>query len=256
MNADPGRNASADLHAAPMFRAPGGAVAPFEYRLLSGRELEEGMGNGLRNGRNDDAEFSADGALVQQAGSHKGGASSKRLTSEGLEAAREEGRRTGEREGRSAAGAELELQMDEMLSRERASLAETVKQFSCARERYFLDVEREVVRLSLAIAARVLHREAQMDPLMLAGVVRVALEKMADRTGVVLRVRPADVTAWEDALRTIERSERPLVMEDAALNQGECVLETKMGTVELGVSAQLEEIERGFFDLLNHRPAL
>jgi hypothetical protein len=27
-----------------------------------------------------------------------------------------------------------------------------------------------------------------------------------------------------------------------------------MGTVELGVSVQLEEIEKGFFDLLNHRP--
>jgi flagellar assembly protein FliH len=43
-------------------------------------------------------------------------------------------------------------------------------------------------------------------------------------------------------------------MEDARLERGECVLDTKMGTVELGVSVQLEEIEKGFFDLLNHRP--
>jgi hypothetical protein len=28
-----------------------------------------------------------------------------------------------------------------------------------------------------------------------------------------------------------------------------------MGTVELGVSVQLEEIEKGFFDLLHHKPA-
>jgi flagellar assembly protein FliH len=42
---------------------------------------------------------------------------------------------------------------------------------------------------------------------------------------------------------------------DERLQAGECVLETKLGTVELGVRAQLEEIERGFFDLLNHRPA-
>ena len=35
---------------------------------------------------------------------------------------------------------------------------------------------------------------------------------------------------------------------------GECVLETRVGTVELGVKAQLEEIEKGFFDLLQQRP--
>jgi flagellar assembly protein FliH len=42
---------------------------------------------------------------------------------------------------------------------------------------------------------------------------------------------------------------------DERLGVGECVLETNVGRVELGVSAQLEEIERGFFDLLQQRPA-
>jgi flagellar assembly protein FliH len=42
-----------------------------------------------------------------------------------------------------------------------------VEQFRGARERYFAEVEQEVVKLALAIAARVLHREAQMDPLLL-----------------------------------------------------------------------------------------
>ncbi len=42
---------------------------------------------------------------------------------------------------------------------------------------------------------------------------------------------------------------------DERLGSGECVLETNVGKVELGVSAQLEEIERGFFDLLQQRPA-
>jgi flagellar assembly protein FliH len=37
--------------------------------------------------------------------------------------------------------------------------------------------------------------------------------------------------------------------------RGECVLETSVGTVELGIEAQLGEIERGFFDLMQKRPA-
>ena len=36
--------------------------------------------------------------------------------------------------------------------------------------------------------------------------------------------------------------------------QGECVMETSVGRVELGVAVQLEEIEKGFFDLLQKRP--
>jgi flagellar assembly protein FliH len=115
-------------------------------------------------------------------------------------------------------------------------------------------VEQEVVKLALAIAGRVLHREAQLDPLLLSAAVRVALDKMQDRSGVVLRVAGADVKAWEDAFATCEPEERPRVMEDAQMQRGDCVLETKMGTVELGVSVQLEEIEKGFFDLLNHKP--
>jgi hypothetical protein len=37
------------------------------------------------------------------------------------------------------------------------------------------------------------------------------------------------------------------------MNPGECVLEAHPGSVDLGVRAQLEEIERGFFDLLEQR---
>jgi flagellar assembly protein FliH len=148
----------------------------------------------------------------------------------------------------------LEAEMGAAAAKERERLIDAVKQFSGARERYFADVEQAVVRLALAIAERVLHREAAIDPLLLSGVVRVALEKMADRSGVVLRVAATDVAAWERRIEAIEPTDRPRVVEGVGLELGECVLETKMGTVELGVSVQLEEIEKGFFDLLHHRP--
>ena len=45
------------------------------------------------------------------------------------------------------------------------------------------------------------------------------------------------------------------IVGDERLDAGECVLDTNIGRVELGVSAQLAEIERGFFDLMQQRPA-
>ena len=73
------------------------------------------------------------------------------------------------------------------------------EQFGRERARYFAGVEAEVVKLALAIAARVLHREAKLDPLLLAGAVRVALEKVAEDSAMVLRVPVEEVEMWRES---------------------------------------------------------
>lgn len=126
--------------------------------------------------------------------------------------------------------------------------------FKADRDRYLSRVEQEVVRLALAIAARILHREALMDPLLLAGAVRVALGQLADTTEVRLKVPALEHEMWREMLRLMPNLPlHPEVISDDALNTGECLLETHLGSVDLGVRGQLAEIERGFFDLLEHR---
>ncbi len=137
---------------------------------------------------------------------------------------------------------------------ERERIAETLEQFRRERAAYFAAVEEEVVKLALAIAARILHREAKLDPLLLNGVARVALEKVADDSTIVLRVPLSDLEHWQKANVTSKGACAQLAG-DEGLAAGECVLDTNVGKVELGVAAQLQEIERGFFDLLQQRPA-
>lgn len=177
-----------------------------------------------------------------------------RLASENIQArqaiaaAREEGRREGQHAATSTFDAERQTN--------HARISAAVELFRSEQQQYFKNVEREVVRLALAIAARVLHREAEMDPLFLAGAVRVALDKLADTSGVVLRVAPGQVLVWQEMFRLSgDASAQPEVLGDLSLASGECVLETRLGTIEVGVRAQLEEIEKGFFDLLDQRPA-
>jgi flagellar assembly protein FliH len=213
-------------------------IAPFEFRSFTGSEAEARQRSGGRDA--EDADGTAWREETGQGPTHE----------QAVGAAREEG----ELEGRRLARLELEAEMQSAVGRERERLVEAVRQFAAMRERYFAEVEQQIVRLALAIAGRVLHRETVIDPLLLMGVVRVALEKMADRSGVALRVPSADVAGWERVLLASDLVQRPRVVEDARLSSGECVLETTMGVVELGVTAQLEEIEKGFFDLLNHRP--
>lgn len=157
-----------------------------------------------------------------------------------LEAAHEEGLA----QGRAECAHEIH--------RERASVATACAIFGAERERYFAEVEVEVVSLALGIAARVLHREAQMDPLLLAASVRVALEKIAGQTGTILRVPTISADRWRALFPDGAVVE---VIGDESMAPGDCVMETRVGRVELGVAVQLEEIEKGFFDLLQKRPS-
>ncbi len=94
-----------------------------------------------------------------------------------FEAGRERGRQEGrqaEREAQAAAQAAAE-------ERRVQQAAELVESLAQERDRYLHAVEHEVVKLALAVAARILRREAQMDPLLLTGAVRVALGQLSAR---------------------------------------------------------------------------
>jgi flagellar assembly protein FliH len=135
-----------------------------------------------------------------------------------------------------------------------AELAAAIEEFRARRDEYLAQVEHEVVRLALAVAERILHREAQMDPLLLAGAVRVALGRLAESTEVRLRVPVAQQELWAEMLRLMPALPLcPEVVGDAEMQVTEAQLETTLGRVDLGVRAQIEEIERGFFDLLEVR---
>jgi flagellar assembly protein FliH len=133
-------------------------------------------------------------------------------------------------------------------------LTETIEEFRLSRDRYLAQVEREVVHLALAIAERILHRQAQMDPLLLSGAVRVALGQLAETTEVRLKVPLAEREMWAEMLRLMPNLPlRPELTVDERMSAGECTIETHLGSVDIGVRAQLSEIERGFFDLLGQR---
>lgn len=155
-----------------------------------------------------------------------------------------------------ARGRELARSEDrETLSRIGEQVRVALDSFGNERDSYFADVEREVVRLALGIAVRILHREAQIDPLLLTGAVRVALGQLSESTELCLRVPSAEVDLWQEMLRLMPNlPSRPKVTGDDGFGPEECVLETRLGSVDLGVRAQLAEIERGFFDLLEQRP--
>lgn len=160
-------------------------------------------------------------------------------------------RSLGRQEGELASRAKFE----EQLARERSGLAQALTDFARDRGAYYQRLEEEAVRLALSIARKVLHREAQVDPLLLMGIVRVALERIEGATGVVLAVHPQQVADWHRYLASrMDAGDLPEIVEDAGMAPEQCSLRTSMGTAQLGVELQLKEIEQGLTDLLAARP--
>ena len=159
------------------------------------------------------------------------------------------------REGREEGLAQAKGEFERRLADEKQPLVQAIREFAREREIYFQRVEAEVVGLAVAIARKILHREAQLDPLLLAGVVRVGLDKVAAGTRVRLRVHPAQAAGWQHFFsQQHDLHSVPELMGDPALGPGHCLLETELGSTDLTLETQLKEIEQGFFDLLAQKP--
>lgn len=157
------------------------------------------------------------------------------------------GRQAGQQESRQA--------FEQQLAKEKSNLSTALAQFAHDRSIYFEKVEPEVVQLAISIARKILHREAQVDPMLLAGIVRVALEQIDGATRVQLHVHPQKAADWRQFLSThLEPANLPEIIEDPSQPVDQCTVETTMGSTAIGLEIQLKEIEHGFADLLAARP--
>jgi len=170
-----------------------------------------------------------------------------RISEEHLSQAASEARAQGVREGELRARAVIENE----LLRERKRIAAALAQFQNERTEYYSKVETELVHLALSIAAKILHREAQVDRMLVASLVRIALQKLQQSTNITLKVPVGETAIWQKYFVDIAGLQ---VFEDENLEANDCVLETDVGSAHLGLDAQLKEIEKGFFDLLAQRP--
>lgn len=167
----------------------------------------------------------------------------QRAQAAAIESAHQQGLREGESKAREMA--------DESISRDRAAVSRALTEFAGARRDYFKKVEADAVKLALAIAKRILRRESQVDSLLLAGVVRVALDQIQAGSRVSLKVNPTRVEEWRRWIAdSPEIAAQCQVIGDDKLESEAIVLEASSGTAEISLEGQLKEIENGFLDML------
>lgn len=157
-------------------------------------------------------------------------------------------------EGTAEATTRLRRDFEVELDRERTRISNAILNFEQTRKEYFTRVEAEVVQLALSIAAKILHREAQVDPMLVAAIVQIALGQLKDGSAATIRLRPAEAAPWRQHFAALDLNVAVTVVEDANLAAGDCLFETELGNVNFSLDAQLKEVEQGFLDVLAQKP--
>ncbi len=131
-------------------------------------------------------------------------------------------------------------------------LAATLAELVSFKRKLRAEAETEVVKLSLAVARRILHRELLTDPEAMQGLIHAALQKVQGREIWRVRISPLGVEAVRAALERVGLGAIEIVG-DASLKNGDLVIETALGELDASVDTQLQEIQRGFADRLVSR---
>lgn len=202
-----------------------------------------------QRGKNIDAER----LLWPQVG-HDGNASDEddpaaRLAQAQQEAERrvQESRQAGFQDGLAAAKAEAESRVRELAER----VAKTVAELTEIRPRLRRQAEADLLKLSLAIARRILHRELVVDPDALSGLVQSALEKLRSQESCKIRIHPTQEATLRAALERHPLAGSTEILADPALDRGTAIFETARGNLDASIETQLREIEQGLSDRLD-----
>jgi flagellar assembly protein FliH len=115
------------------------------------------------------------------------------------------------------------------------------------------EAEGDLLKLAVAIARRILHRELAVDPDAVSGLIAVALEKLRSQEIHRVRVHPGLEAPVRRALETLSAGRSVVVLADPGRQAGDIVFETERGRLDASVETQLDEIGRGLADRLRGR---
>lgn len=155
----------------------------------------------------------------------------------------ESGFRQGER-----AGAEIaEKKMEAVMRR----YAETVLELGRLKSVLYSQVEREVVKLAVEVAKKIVHREIHADPEIIQTLVRVALGHVAEKGAVTVHLHPVDynyLLEHRGSLVPGTDGREIVLVADKSIERGGCMIQTECGDIDARIEEEFREVERSFFE--------
>ena len=154
----------------------------------------------------------------------------------------------GYRAGQDAAA----ISNEERLKQVKAEYENSILQLDRLRDEMVSNCEKDLIRLVMEIAKKVVHREVTIDREIVLTLVRVALKRIGSDTAATIHVHNDDFKTMEARRNDYLSGENGVVnlVADRSVSRGGCLIETKLGHVDARIEEQFKEIERGFFGLV------
>ncbi len=158
-------------------------------------------------------------------------------------AAYESGFRQGEKAGLEIAEKKLEATM--------RRYSESIMEIGRLKPTLYARAERDVVKLALEVAKKLVHREVHVDREIIQTLVKVALSHVATKSPVTVRLHPADYSYMLEQRSAGNRpgeSEQDLVLlADKSIERGGCLIQSESGDIDARIKEEFHEVERAFF---------
>ena len=160
-------------------------------------------------------------------------------------------RRQAEIAGRKAAEAAIERIMDEKVGKRMQTLLpaleQLVREINDMKGELLGQWERQAVKVSSAIAKRIIRRELAHEPQIALDLIAEALRFATGASDITLHVNPTDyenlgsqINRLAESLTQISPSE---IVADPSISPGGCRVETKYGEIDHQIESQLKRIE-------------
>lgn len=158
-------------------------------------------------------------------------------TAERLETIEREAYALGYTDGQRAGEADAAAQLGAVS----ATLAASVAELAAVRGALMRRSERDLVRLALSMAERVLRREVDRDCELLVSMARVAIERLGEHVAATIHLNPVDHEAVT-AAHTAELGKSVELVADPAVPRGGCLVRSTFGTIDAGIDSQVLEL--------------
>ena len=146
--------------------------------------------------------------------------------------------------GRNSGYEMAEKKLEAILGR----FSESLEQLAATRQEIVSETNRDLVRLAIEIARKLVAREIKIDEEIVITLVQVALKRVNEKASVTVFLNPEDLMFVQGRLQAsphlfAERDLKLKVKED--LKRGDCLLESSFGNVDGRLSEQFNRVEHG-----------
>ena len=131
-----------------------------------------------------------------------------------------------------------------------SALQQTITEFHQLHEKIFLDHKAQIVRLSIEIANKVLAKDIQERNYEIESIIAEAIKNVNTCEQITIRLNPEDLKTFQETVKSdcIQIPEKTMFVDDASVNNGECIIESNNGIFEYLILEHLSSIENALME--------